>query len=179
MSKNTMSREKMHRFMKDALFKAYNHSKDDSTKVGALILGKDTYEVRSSGYNGMPRGCDDSNVLRHQRPEKYLWFEHAERNAIYNAARVGTPLKESILVVTLTPCMDCARAIVQSGIEGVVSLSATRKDLEMRWQGHFDKTDELFSEVGLWHESVSPLELIQTARPDEEKWLRAVLNINT
>jgi dCMP deaminase len=53
------------------------------------------------------------------RPEKYLWMEHAERNAIYNAARVGIPLKGCVIYMDGIPCMDCARAIVQAGIKEI------------------------------------------------------------
>lgn len=167
--------DKIYAFMRETLFKAYNYSKDNSTKVGALIIGEETFEVRSSGYNGMPRGCNDNKPERLKRPEKYLWFEHAERNAIYNAAKVGTPLEGTILFVTLTPCMDCARAIIQSGIKGVVSLSANRSDLLARWEGHFDKTDELFSEVGIWHRSISPEELLMNSDPSDLEFLKKIL----
>ena len=63
-------------------------SKDRSTKVGCVVIGPDR-EVRSMGYNGFPRGINDEIERRHARPDKYT--EHAERNAIYNAARVGVP----------------------------------------------------------------------------------------
>jgi len=56
-------------------------SKDRSTKVGVVIVGPEN-EVRALGYNGFPRGIDDDAPDRHERPEKYLWVEHAERNAI-------------------------------------------------------------------------------------------------
>lgn len=67
-------------------------SKDKYTQIGAVIVGKDG-EIVSTGYNSFPRGLDDGLDYRQERPEKYYWFEHAERNAIYNAARIG-PLKE-------------------------------------------------------------------------------------
>jgi len=60
-------------------------SKDPKTKIGALIV-KDT-RIISTGYNGIPIGVDDNVETRHQRPEKYKWYEHGERNAIYAAAR--------------------------------------------------------------------------------------------
>lgn len=73
-------------------------SKDQSTKYGAVIVGPD-HEIRSTGYNSFPRGVNDNLSERQKRPEKYLWFEHAERNAIYNAARMGTPLNGTTLYV--------------------------------------------------------------------------------
>lgn len=94
-------------------------SKDRSTKCGCVIVGPDK-EIRSTGYNGMPRGVDDNRDERHIRPTKYLWFEHAERNAIYNAARMGTPLEGCTLYVRWFPCADCARAAIQAGIKRIV-----------------------------------------------------------
>jgi dCMP deaminase len=95
-------------------------SKDRSTKVGCVVVGPDN-EIRSTGFNGFPRGVNDNAPERHERPAKYLWTEHAERNAIYNAARMGTALKHCRLYCTFAPCMDCARAIVQAGICEVIT----------------------------------------------------------
>ena len=94
-------------------------SKDPSTQIGCIIVGP-AREIRSTGYNSFPRGIVDTIPERQQRPEKYFWIEHAERNAIYNAARAGTPLEGCTVYVEVTPCMDCARAIVQAGIAKVV-----------------------------------------------------------
>lgn len=94
-------------------------SKDPSTQIGCIIVGP-AREIRSTGYNSFPRGIVDTIPERHERPEKYFWIEHAERNAIYNAARAGTPLEGCTVYVEVTPCMDCARAIVQAGITKVV-----------------------------------------------------------
>lgn len=94
-------------------------SKDRSVKIGAIIVGPDD-EPRSFGYNGIPRNLNDEVAARHQRPEKYKWFEHAERNAIYNAARVGISLKGCTIYVTCMPCNDCMRGIIQVGITRVV-----------------------------------------------------------
>ena len=91
-------------------------SKDQSTQIGAVIVGQDN-EVLSTGYNSFPRGMDDSKYERQERPEKYFWFEHAERNAIYNAAKVGTPIEGSSIYLTSgPPCADCARGIINAGI---------------------------------------------------------------
>jgi dCMP deaminase len=89
-----------------------------------VIVGPD-HEIRSTGYNGLPRGTDDENPARLVRPQKYFYWEHSERNAIYNAARVGIPLKGCTIYIITTPewigpCADCCRAIIQSGIVRVV-----------------------------------------------------------
>ena len=94
-------------------------SKDQNTKLGTVIVGPDN-EIRATGYNSFPRGINDNIQERQERPYKYKWFEHAERNAIYNAARVGIPLKGCRLYCRWHPCSDCARAIIQVGIIEVI-----------------------------------------------------------
>ena len=123
-------------------------SKDPSTQIGAVIVGPDN-EIRSTGYNGMPRGCDDDVDGRYERPEKYYWFEHAERNAIYNAARMGTSINECTMYLNCgIPCMDCARGIANSGI---VRIFAKRTDItkDGRWAEHSKRSLELFNELGV------------------------------
>lgn len=129
-------------------------SKDPSTQVGALILGPEN-AVRSLGYNGSPRGCradeDERSTLR---PEKYFWLSHAELNAITNAARIGTPLAGSSIIVTHFPCMDCARAIVQAGITKVVTKPVPPEFAE-RWKEHISRAMQLFVECDVEVEIVT------------------------
>ena len=94
-------------------------SKDTSTKVGAVIVN-DRNKILSIGYNGLPIGVNDNVLSRHERPEKYNWFEHAERNAIYSSAELGLSLKDATLYCNYLPCPDCSRAIIQSGIKEVI-----------------------------------------------------------
>jgi dCMP deaminase len=124
-------------------------SKDPDTQLGAVIVGP-AKEIRSTGYNSLPRHIRDDIEERKQRPTKYLWMEHAERNAIYNAARCGTPLEGCTLYVELMPCMDCARAIVQAGIVEVIvdSERMARYDSE-KYNPHFDNVRVLFEEAGV------------------------------
>lgn len=100
-------------------------SKDRSTKVGAALVMPEDRALISTGWNGFPRGVNDNVEARHERPAKYLYTEHAERNAIYNAARLGIKTKGSWLYLSssLPICCDCARAIVQAGIEKVLRSS--------------------------------------------------------
>lgn len=95
-------------------------SKDPSTKVGVVVVGPD-HEIRSTGFNGFPRGVDETDPKRWERPTKYLFVEHAERNAIYNAARMGLSLKGCTMYMNFhpIPCIDCAKGVVQSGIKEV------------------------------------------------------------
>jgi dCMP deaminase len=121
-------------------------SKDQSTQIGAVIVGKDN-EIRSTGYNSFPRGLDDNKSERQERPEKYFWFEHAERNAIYNAARVGIPLDGSTIYLTSgLPCADCARAIINSGIKKVYCKSVCTTKNKEKWIESQDKALQMLKE---------------------------------
>jgi len=122
-------------------------SKDHDRKVGCIIVGP-LREIRSAGYNGLPRGADDDVPERHLVPAKYMWTEHPERNAIYNAANVGIPLHGCTLYIAGFPCMDCARAIVQSGITTVVSYEPDMNN--PKWAEDFKNTLQLFSEAGIY-----------------------------
>jgi dCMP deaminase len=124
-------------------------SKDESTQIGAIIVGMDN-EVLSTGYNSFPRGLDDTIKERQERPEKYFWIEHAERNAIYNAARIGVSLKNSTIYLTSgVPCMDCARAIVNVGIQVVwCKEECTTKNKE-KWKESQEKSMKLFNECNV------------------------------
>jgi len=139
-------------------------SKDRSTKVGAVIVGPDL-EVRSTGYNGFPRSVDDEIEVRHYRPAKYLWTEHAERNAIYNAARMGTSLKGCTLYLMYgpCPCADCARAVIQAGIIRIV-VPANRPfpGKGGQWEENFRVAKEMLHEasVTIWEYNVEKADMI-------------------
>jgi len=124
-------------------------SKDPHTQLGCVIAGP-AHEIRSTGYNSLPRGIRDDVPERLQRPTKYLWMEHAERNAIYNAARCGTPLEGCTLYVEIMPCMDCGRALVQAGIREVVISSERMKEYSSEYYNeHFRMVEVLFEEAGI------------------------------
>jgi dCMP deaminase len=124
-------------------------SKDPNTQIGCVIVGP-AHEIRTTGYNSFPRGIRDDVPERRVRPEKYLWIEHAERNAICNAARCGTALEHCTIYVEIMPCMDCARAIVQAGIkEVVVSAERMAQYSSDYYNQHFGMTETLFSEAGI------------------------------
>lgn len=142
-----MRRDKAIKYFQLARHQADIFSKDPSKKVGAIILAPESLQILSLGYNGMPRGVDETQNERWKRPTKMYWVEHAERNALYNACRHGTPLSGSIAVVTMFPCCDCARALIQSGIQLVVS---EEPDLNHeRWGEHFKISIEMFKEAGV------------------------------
>ena len=131
-------------------FALYSHiaqwSKDKSTKVGAIIVNERN-KVVSMGYNGFPIGFDDDVYLRHERPQKYVYTEHAERNAIYSAAELGIQTKGCKMYLCWFPCPDCARAIIQSGISELVCYPVDFTD--ERWGEGFRKSWEMLMECGV------------------------------
>lgn len=145
-----MFSEKWHRRFMELAFVIASWSKDTSTKTGAIVVGPDR-EIRATGYNGLVRGVDDDKPERMERPTKYDFFEHAERNAIYNACLTGTSLKGCILYATHPPCTDCARAIIQSGIKTVVTNELeVRNDITSQtWRDKLEYSRQMFEEAGV------------------------------
>jgi len=95
-------------------------SKDPRRGVGAVIVNDRQVQV-AGGWNGLPRGVDDLPDRYH--PEmKDKWCEHAERNAIYNAAAEGHATRDCTIYSDYFPCSDCARGIIQSGITRIVTI---------------------------------------------------------
>ncbi|MBI2738491.1 MAG: dCMP deaminase family protein [Rhodospirillales bacterium] len=121
-------------------------SKDRSRRVGCVIVSRDN-ALRAIGYNGFPRGLDDERDGRHQRPAKYLWTEHAERNAIYEAARSGISIAGCRMYLPWFPCVDCARAIVQAGLAELICIAPDFSDLQ--WGEAFRTSVELLEEAGV------------------------------
>lgn len=95
-------------------------SKDPETQVGACIINEDK-RIIGIGYNGLPQGLKDDNFNWKREGDflntKYPYIVHAEANAILNSTQ---SLKNSILYVTLFPCNECMKLIVQSGIKEIV-----------------------------------------------------------
>lgn len=87
-------------------------SKDPSTQVGAVLVGRDRREI-SLGYNGFPPGVEDTEERLRDRATKHLLTQHAERNALDNA-RFKT--RGGLLVTTRFPCHECAKSIVSMGL---------------------------------------------------------------
>ena len=97
-------------------------SKDPNTQVGACIISQDN-KILSMGYNGMPIGCDDDEFPWNRESEdpydnKYFYSTHSELNAILNYR--GGSLEGAKIYVTLFPCNECAKAIIQCGIKKVI-----------------------------------------------------------
>ena len=94
-------------------------SKDPNTQVGACIVSPE-HKIMSMGYNGFPSGCSDDDFPWNREGEdnKYFYSTHSELNAILNYR--GGSLEGSTIYVTLFPCNECAKAIIQSGIKEIV-----------------------------------------------------------
>ena len=121
-------------------------SKDPSRKIGAVAIGAKG-QVLAQGYNGFPRGIDDSEERYNDRERKYELVVHAEMNVIYNATYSGVSLDGATLYVSGLPvCSDCAKGIVQVGIKRVIM-----RDMEIpdSWQESWRKTQEMFDETGI------------------------------
>lgn len=92
-------------------------SHDEETQVGCVLVGPNGQGILSS-YNGFIKGAQDS-TLPNKRPDKYQYIQHAEVNAIYQAASNGIAIKDYICICTLSPCINCLRALWQSGIKEI------------------------------------------------------------
>lgn len=127
-------------------------SKDTSTKVGCVIVDEQN-SIRSTGFNGLPRGVNDSVASRFERPEKYMWTEHSERNAIFNAARIGVSLEGCKIYQGWIPCCDCARGIIQAGIKEVIidgrNFQETDKYWNERWKDSMNVSRQMLKEAGV------------------------------
>ena len=123
-------------------------SKDNRTQIGVVVVGKDN-EIVSTGYNSFARGINDNLDERQERPEKYYWFEHAERNSIYNAARIGVSTLGTTMYMTCgMSCSDCARAIINSGISKIV-LRKGKGAKGDKWNESSERSIQMFKEAGV------------------------------
>ena len=121
-------------------------SKDPSTQDGCVVVGPDR-EIRSTGFNGLPRGIEDNDERLNDREVKYPLICHAEENAIMHAARIGMSLKGCTAYVTWPPCTRCARSLIQAGISSVVYPEDTT--IPERWMAYFNLSLSMLKEAGI------------------------------
>ena len=123
-------------------------SKDPSSKIGAVVVNDDR-RILATGYNGFPRGIEDSDERLNDREEKYPRIIHAELNALMNALYSGVSVKGATLYVYGLPiCSDCTKSVIQSGIKRVV-LSPPYLAPE-KWRESWEKLSEpMFKEAGV------------------------------
>lgn len=145
-----------HRYLMEMAILCARKSPDDSLGVGCVIVGPDR-EVRTTGYNGLPRGIEYTPERR-SRPAKYTWTEHAERNAIYNAARMGTSLLGCTAYVACTdrvrggyaPCAECCRGLIQAGVTRIVEFNVGPAETEGRpWAATLPDSLQMMREAGI------------------------------
>ena len=121
-------------------------SKDPSTQVGCVVVGPDR-EIRSTGFNGLPRGIEDNDERLNDREIKYPLICHAEENAIMHAARIGISLKDCIAYVTWPPCTRCARSLIQAGISTIIYPENT--EIPERWMADFNLSLNMLKEANI------------------------------
>lgn len=125
-------------------------SKDPSTKVGAVLTLNNS--IFSTGFNGFPMGVDETDQSRWERPIKYDYVCHAERNAIALAARKGSATQGATLYLVgmgspTMPCTECAKMIIHSGIVRVVGRAI--KPIPDTWLKDFEFAGNLLAEAGV------------------------------
>ena len=125
-------------------------SGDLCPNVGSHSMAMRCDSLKAEAH-GLVRGVDDNKPERLERPTKYDFFEHAERNAIYNACLTGTSLKGCVMYATHAPCTDCARAIIQSGIKIVVTheIKIDKTTPQNTWRDKLDFSRQMFEEAGV------------------------------
>lgn len=117
-------------------------SKDPSTKVGAVIVD-DHRRVIGLGYNGFPRGVEDTTERLNDRPTKYAMVVHAEVNAVLNATQ--SVEGATVYIWPLMACNECAKVLIQSHIKRLV----TPKIVSDRWLQSNDIAVSMFKEAGI------------------------------
>ena len=121
-------------------------SKDPSTKVGAVALSS-VGAVLSVGYNGFPRGMDDSPERYNDRSIKLAFVVHAEQNLVAQAAREGVRLAGCTIVISgLFPCSSCAKSLIQAGVVRVITPPPREHS---SWKESNRQAMELFKECGV------------------------------
>jgi len=119
-------------------------SKDPSTKVGCIIVNSER-TVLSVGFNGLPRGVEDTSERLNNRETKYRMVQHAEANAIQNSQ--GN-LRGATAYVTHKPCSNCCGALIQAGIAKIVTKPPLGEFAE-RFKESYEATDAMIKEVGI------------------------------
>lgn len=149
-------------------------SRDPSTRVGAVIVGPDN-EVRATGYNGLPRGVQETEERYFDKKYKYMAVNHAEENAILHCARIGVSAKSCKIYTPWIPCSRCAKAILQAGIVEVIydgNFPGNHLEQQREWGDSIKISREFMEEAniklklfsgklikieGLYHEQKYPL----------------------
>ena len=125
-------------------------SKDPSTKIGVVIVDR-MRRVVSTGYNGFPRGIDDSWERYADREHKYAHVVHGELNAILSATTGLEGATLYLFGMPGPPCSSCTKHILQTGISRIVSRQG---DIPARWLEDFKLAQAMLEEVGVDYEEL-------------------------
>lgn len=123
-------------------------SKDPSSKIGAVVVNAER-RILATGYNGFPRGIEDSDERLNNRDEKYPRIIHAEMNALMNALYNGVTVKDATLYVHGLPvCPACTKCVIQAGIKRVVipTFKTDKGEWEKVW---LEQSLPMFKESGV------------------------------
>lgn len=122
-------------------------SKDPSTKIGSITVGKKG-QILSTGYNGFPRGIEDTEEMLNDRETKYLYIVHAEKNVIYNACINTVSLEGSTLYLYGLPlCSECCKGVLQVGVKKVVMQHP--RDIPPKWKESFKITEDMLERANI------------------------------
>ncbi len=136
-------------------------SKDPRTQVGACIVN-DKKRIVGIGYNGFPYGVEDDDFPWDKKGEwidtKYPYVVHAEPNAILNST---VSLDDATLYVTLFPCNECAKLIIQSGIKEVVFMEDKYHD-----QISFQASRRMFDSASVTYRKMKKVAISLTNEED-------------
>ena len=141
-----IKRDKALKFLKEADFKAKLFSKDTKRKVGCIILEDESLIQLSSGYNGLPRKLKETKK-RWLKENKDYYVIHAETNAIIQASRTNTNIKNSIMVCNRFPCHNCCMNLIQAGIKLLITVEPEWNNLSKKWKKSFYASKEMLDEL--------------------------------
>lgn len=119
MSWNNLT-ERWKDYFRKQLLLAQSMSKDENTKVGAIIIDTSSKVVVASGWNDLARGVEHTTE-RNQRPLKYLYTSHAEQSCLMNALRLGVRVNGLTMLCSMACCAQCSASIINSGVEEVIT----------------------------------------------------------
>lgn len=132
---------------------AGQNSPDPSTQNGGILVDDD-WETQVTSWNAFPSKVEETPE-RWERPQKYFYVEHCERNLIYWAARNGIKTSGLTMVVPWAACADCARAIIQGGIKRLIR--HYNSPVHGNWNDSIVAGDEMMKECGIEIIEVMPL----------------------
>ena len=151
-----MNEKWLHRWIKRAQDVA-DWSKDPSTVVGCILMDPASNTSVSEGFNGFPRAVNDDIESRWVRPDKYLWVAHAERNSVYNAARLGRATLGTWAFMNFepTPCTGCAQALIQAGVVRIVGPDRPFEGKGAMWEKELRIAAEMLGDAGVLRQKVT------------------------